>query len=448
MLFPMIAREGAASAEKVHATGLVGGDVEARVRFHLRELTTMSEASPASPTPRERWLVPLLLCGLFIYAMGQTLLFAVLGPIVREIGLPEIAMGLTISCSAIAFTIATSIWGRASDRIGRMPPILIGLAGYAVITVAFAGVLEMGMAGWLAPSVVLVLMIVVRMTLTATAGGLQPASTAFMADRTTAANRAGGVALIGAAFGLGSVFGPVFGGLLSRIGLLAPLYISAVMALTIVAAVWWMWRGQTPAPKRDAPPALKLTDPRLLPFMVLIGAIFTVFAVIQQTTAFYVQDMLGLDAAETASSAGLVIGAMALAQFAAQSVVARLSGVPVRIYVQLGVWLMLAGLIVASLAADLIMLAASYLLLGAGQGLSQPGLMAAGSLAVSPEEQGSAAGRMTSGIGTGFILGPLIGTGLYTWSHSAPLAFAVIFMGIIAVSVLIAPRLRRVQAGR
>lgn len=400
----------------------------------------------APPAAGERILMRLLLAGLFTYAMGQTLIFAVLGPIVREIGLPEIALGLTISCSSLAFTLSASIWGAASDRIGRMPPILFGLVGYAVVTILFSSVLELGMAGVLAPAVVLPLMIGLRMTLTASAGGLQPASTAYMADRTSEADRAKGVATVGAAFGLGSVFGPVFGGALSTFGLLAPLYVSAGIAFVLAAGIWAYRKNVTVRPFTGAQPRLKLTDRRLLPFSLLMWAIFIVFAAVQQTTAFYIQDLLSLTSTETATVAGFVIGAMALAQFAAQMAVTRLPHVPVRLLIQLGIGFMFAGLTVAALAPGIWWLGGSYMLMGLGQGLSQPGVMSAASLAVSANEQGAAAGRIASSIGLGFFVGPLLGTGLYTVAPTAVLAFASGFMSLVLVAVLVAPVVRARRA--
>src|SRR5687768_18240339 len=95
------------------------------------------------------------------------------------------------------------IWGRWSDRIGRKPIILIGLLGSCLSYVTMA----------LATS--LALLFVARIV-GGIAGANIPTAQAYIADVTTPENRARGMGLMGAAFGLGFIFGPAIGGLLSR----------------------------------------------------------------------------------------------------------------------------------------------------------------------------------------------------------------------------------------
>lgn len=96
-------------------------------------------------------------------------------------------------------------WGRLSDRIGRRPVLLVGLFGSAASYLAF------GLAGSLA---VLFVARAVSGMMGATIGVAQ----AYIADVTPPQDRAKGMGMIGAAFGLGFIFGPATGGLLSRFG--------------------------------------------------------------------------------------------------------------------------------------------------------------------------------------------------------------------------------------
>jgi len=66
--------------------------------------------------------------------MGFSVLFPVLAPLGREIGLQEIQITTIISCSSLMVFLATPIWGRLSDRLGRKPVMLIGLFGFAAGT--------------------------------------------------------------------------------------------------------------------------------------------------------------------------------------------------------------------------------------------------------------------------------------------------------------------------
>jgi MFS family permease len=104
------------------------------------------------------------------------------------------------SFSAMQFLFAP-LWGRLSDRIGRRPVLLIGLAGSVVFYALF------GVATELAN---LILLFVTRIG-AGICGATIPTAQAYIADTTTREGRAKGMALIGAAFGLGFTFGPLFG---------------------------------------------------------------------------------------------------------------------------------------------------------------------------------------------------------------------------------------------
>lgn len=120
-------------------------------------------------------------------------------------------------------------WGRYSDRAGRRPVILLSLIGIAVSYIFFGlsnGHLWMLFAARLA------------------AGFLSSASIgvafAYVADVTTPENRAKGMGMLGACFGLGFMFGPALGGWLGGISLSLPAYVAAGLALANFAASWFM----------------------------------------------------------------------------------------------------------------------------------------------------------------------------------------------------------------
>jgi DHA1 family tetracycline resistance protein-like MFS transporter len=115
------------------------------------------------------------------------------------------ATGITIgllmsSFSAMQFLFAP-LWGRLSDRIGRRPVLMVGLAGSVVFYWLF---------GYATVEKSLALMFVARIG-AGIAGATISTAQAYIADSTTLDKRAKGMALIGAAFGLGFTFGPLFG---------------------------------------------------------------------------------------------------------------------------------------------------------------------------------------------------------------------------------------------
>jgi len=71
----------------------------------------------------------LLVVGLLTVAVGQSFIFAILPPLGREVNLSVVQINFMIACSALVFSVASPSWGRLSDRVGRKPVIVAGLAG-------------------------------------------------------------------------------------------------------------------------------------------------------------------------------------------------------------------------------------------------------------------------------------------------------------------------------
>ncbi len=116
---------------------------------------------------------------------------------------------LMASFSAMQFLCAP-LWGRLSDRIGRRPVLLIGLAGSAVFYFLFARITHVGNNGPIYGLSPLVWLFVTRIC-AGIARATIPTAQAYIADSTEKANRGKGMAIIGAAFGIGFTFGPILG---------------------------------------------------------------------------------------------------------------------------------------------------------------------------------------------------------------------------------------------
>ena len=136
---------------------------------------------------------------------AQTVLFAILGPLGREVGLLEVQIGAIISCSSLTLFLASPMWGRVSDSWGRRKVLLIGLFGYSLGTIVFAGVFQMALLAYLAPTATLVLLIITRVANATTMAAVTPSTNAYMADITTVEDRIKGMGAVGAAFNIGSI---------------------------------------------------------------------------------------------------------------------------------------------------------------------------------------------------------------------------------------------------
>ncbi|MFT4994474.1 MAG: MFS family permease, partial [Paraglaciecola sp.] len=240
-------------------------------------------------------------------AMGfaQTVLFAILAPLGREVGLVEIQIGAIISSSSLTLFLVSPLWGRASDIWGRRKILLIGLFGYSVGTVLFASVFQAALLGYLVPVSALILLIVTRVANATVMAAVAPSANAYMADITSISARIKGMGAMGAAGNIGSILGPAIGGLLASISLLTPLYFSVF--LTLGAAVLTLYAlPELPKPVvKIKPQRLKYTDPRIFPLVIAGVFLFMGFAIVQQTIAFRFQDVLGLDGTQTAKIVGI-----------------------------------------------------------------------------------------------------------------------------------------------
>src|SRR5205085_1547129 len=156
-------------------------------------------AEPAAALPSRGSLLVIFLT-VFIDLLGFGMVLPLLPIYARsfEIKQEGLVIGLLMaSFSAMTFIFAP-LWGRLSDRIGRRPVLIVGLAGSVAFYILFGLATVWKSLAWL---------FVARIG-AGIAGATIPAAQAYVADVTSLKNRAKGMALIGAAFGLGFTFGP------------------------------------------------------------------------------------------------------------------------------------------------------------------------------------------------------------------------------------------------
>jgi len=155
----------------------------------------------------------------FIDLVGFGIVIPILPLYADEYGPSPLVFGLLMASFSIMQFVFAPILGRLSDRIGRRPVLLVSLAGSAVGYVLF------GIAGSLG-------MLFASRIVDGISGGNISTAHAVIADITGPEDRAKGMGLIGAAFGLGFIFGPAIGALLVTVAPWMP-GIAAAVASTI-----------------------------------------------------------------------------------------------------------------------------------------------------------------------------------------------------------------------
>lgn len=170
--------------------------------------------------------MPILFGVVLLDLIGFGIVIPILPFLSPQLGADKLDIAYIIAVYAVGAGLFAPLWGRLSDRIGRKPVIMICLAGAALSYV----MLGLSSALW---------MVYVSRAFAGSMAGNVGVASAMMADITRPENRARGMGLIGAAFGLGLVLGPMLGGLLSgdRPGFVLPCLVAGVMSvLAMVAA--------------------------------------------------------------------------------------------------------------------------------------------------------------------------------------------------------------------
>ena len=160
----------------------------------------------------------------FIDLLGFSFILPLLPYYAATFGASPTAVGLLTASYAAAQFFGAPILGRLSDRYGRKPILLISIFG------TFLGFILLGAANTL-------WILFVSRLLDGLTGGNISVAQAYISDVTDASNRAKGLGMIGAAFGLGFIFGPALGGFLSQWGYPVPAFVAGGLSLVNLALV-------------------------------------------------------------------------------------------------------------------------------------------------------------------------------------------------------------------
>ena len=169
-------------------------------------------------------LLPVFLT-VFIDLLGFGIVIPLLPIYSEAYGADEFTLGLLFASFSLMQLIFAPFWGRLSDRFGRKPILVGGLIGTSASYVLFGFADSM------------TLLFASRM-LAGFFGANVATAQAYIADVTSPADRAKGMGLIGAAFGLGFTFGPLIGGLMVGVSMGMPGFLAAGLSLTAAVIGW------------------------------------------------------------------------------------------------------------------------------------------------------------------------------------------------------------------
>lgn len=205
-------------------------------------------------------------------------------------------VGLLFASYSVMQLIFSPILGRLSDRFGRRPVLLISIIGTGI------GFLILGFATTL-------WMLFVGRILDGITGGNISTAQAYIADVTTKEDRAKGMGMIGAAFGLGFIFGPAIGGILSRWGVHVPFFFAAFLCFANTVLLFFTLPETvtkdhpariSAAGGRGLSQLIKSFSHPRLGYVLLIYFLFVVaFSIMTTSFSLYMMFRFGFDAQHT-----------------------------------------------------------------------------------------------------------------------------------------------------
>lgn len=366
---------------------------------------------------------------IFVTVLIDVIGFGIIIPVMPKLiehltgeGLSEASQygGWLLFAFALMQFFCSPIVGGLSDRYGRRPVLLLALLGFGLdyLFLAFAPTIA-----WL----------FVGRVIAGATGASMTTATAYIADVSEPEKRAQNFGLIGAAFGLGFIIGPVIGGLFSHWGPRAPFLAAA--GLTFINVLYgYFILPESLLPENRRPFSWARANPvgslmHLWRYPVVTGLIASLVLIyvaahaVQSTWSYYTMQKFGWDEAWVGYSLGFVGVLIALVQGLLIRITIPKLGQKWSIYA--GLLLYTFGLVLFAFATQGWMMFAFLVPYCLG-GICGPALQGVISSQVPASEQGELQGALTSLISATAIIGPPVMTNLFAWftKPSAPVHFA------------------------
>lgn len=350
---------------------------------------------------------------------------------------------LLVSVYALVQFVCAPIIGNLSDRYGRRPVLLLSLLGFGIdyIFLALAPTY-----GWL----------FVGRVISGITGASFTTASAYIADVSTPETRAKNFGLIGAAFGIGFIVGPMLGGLLAGWGIRAPFFVAAGLCLLNCLYGYFILPESLPKENRR-PFSWKKANPIgslkfLYSHKTILGLAIVFFLVylaaqsVQSTWSFFTMHRFSWTESMVGLSLGVVGLMVGLVQAGLTRVINPRLGNERSTY--LGLFLYSVGLLLMAFATQSWMMYAFLVPYCLG-GIAGPSLQSILAGLVPPNEQGELQGALTSLMSLSSIVGPGLMNGLFKYftNEEAPIQFPGVhfFLGgiLMLASMVIAWRFLR-----
>lgn len=367
-------------------------------------------------------VLPVLFLVMFLVMVGFGIIIPVLPFLAEEVGGTPTELGFLMAVYSIMQLLFAPMWGRLSDRIGRKPVMIIGIAGLAISFFIMA----MAESLW-------------GLFLARIIGGIlssanMPTAMAYVADITTEEDRGKGMGIIGAATGLGFILGPAIGGVFSDTNLSLPFVIAGISSVVTCILVVFILKESLPAEKRTKERKEKTSGNTLkgpVSIIYFLQLIVTLsLAGLETTFAYFAAKKAGIDAVQL----GYIFMIMGLGSAIVQGgLVGQMTkkfgeGAVIRI-----------GIIVSAIGFILILFSSNFwtsaiflTIFGMGNGVIRPAISA-----MLTKNQNSGYGNTTGLLSSFDSFGRIIGPPLGGWLFSVSINLPFISGAILSVFALL-----------
>ena len=200
---------------------------------------------------------------LIVVMLGFGMVIPIFPFFIEKLGAGGRELGLLVAAGALLEFICAPIWGSVSDRTGRKPILMIGVVGYGIFSLLFG----LSTQVWM--------LFASRALSGILSSAASAASMAYISDSTSQEDRSGGIGILGAAMGLGTIIGPGIGGWLGADSLSLPFFVSAGLALVALVLIGLLLPESLPIEARQ-----RTSKARVVQLRVLWNALFSPIGVL------------------------------------------------------------------------------------------------------------------------------------------------------------------------
>ena len=386
----------------------------------------------------------ILWSGLFSVGLGQSVVFVILIPKARDLGLSEVQVGMIFAFSAVCWMLMSPGWGWISDRIDKRHVFVLGLVGYALSLTLMATFIEVAQAMEISILGLLIGLIATRLLNGLFGSATRPAAMSIVAHATDKSDRGKFMASVESGFSVGTILGPAMAATLLNLDIsaLIPFYLFAALVIPVIGFTYFVLPNTMKKPDGSTANALPKSrksvafwHPIVMPHIVIGLVSGLTHATFVQTLGFFIEDNMQIPPEQLLSTVAESFFYASVSAVFAQIVIVQKLHLSSKSMLFGGLILATAGWLLQFLATELWMINLALAMHGMGFGLLRPGNSSLLSISVPLGQQGVTQGYLGAIVPIGHIISPIVIMPLYVYDNRLPYLLCALTLGALTVYV-------------